>query len=383
MIIRLLQVFFSFLIFFSYSFIVNAHTNETNQAELQLLKDNKYQLILSIDILHFIKKQQEFSGDESELIYFLKGLSLLETKQLLSNVNQVLNSQSAFILNEDNAIDKDKKLVSPFTGLTIAEVRKRLHPSFTNSPMKIYSKGELPNTAKKLALEFPPLAGNVFLTITVPKKYWVLSGQQSHFFSIDGTHDALETSSASDLKLLNIARYIYQGFIHILPQGLDHILFVLALFLLATKTSTLLWQVSAFTLAHTITLALGIFGIFNLPSNIVEPLIALSIAFVAIENIFQQKLTKWRLPIVFVFGLLHGLGFASVLVDLGLPESEYVSSLISFNIGVELGQITVILIALLATRWIANKPEYRNYVVIPASMIISGIALFWFYERTF
>ncbi len=383
MIIRLLQVFFSFLIFFSYSFIVNAHTNETNQAELQLLKDNKYQLILSIDILHFIKKQQEFSGDESELIYFLKGLSLLETKQLLSNVNQVLNSQSAFILNEDNAIDKDKKLVSPFTGLTIAELRKRLHPSFTNSPMKIYSKGELPNTAKKLALEFPPLAGNVFLTITVPKKYWVLSGQQSHFFSIDGTHDALETSSASDLKLLNIARYIYQGFIHILPQGLDHILFVLALFLLATKTSTLLWQVSAFTLAHTITLALGIFGIFNLPSNIVEPLIALSIAFVAIENIFQQKLTKWRLPIVFVFGLLHGLGFASVLVDLGLPESEYVSSLISFNIGVELGQITVILIALLATRWIANKPEYRNYVVIPASMIISGIALFWFYERTF
>jgi len=383
MIIRLLQIFSIFLIFFSYSLVVNAHTNETNQAELQLLKDNKYQLIMSIDILHFIKKQQEFSGDESELIHFLKGLSLIETKQLLFNVNQVLNSQSAFILNEDNTINEDKKLVSPFSGLTVAELRKRLHPSFADSPIKLLSQGDLPIRVKKLALEFPPLAGNVFLTITIPKKYWVLSGQQSLFFSTDGSLSTLDTLSASDIKLLNIVRYVYQGFIHILPQGLDHILFVLALFLLATKTSTLLWQVSAFTLAHTITLALGIFGIFNLPSNIVEPLIALSIAFVAIENIFQQKLTKWRLPIIFAFGLLHGLGFASVLVDLGLPESEYVSSLISFNIGVELGQITVILMAILATRWVANKPEYRNYVVIPASVIISGIALFWFYERTF
>jgi len=186
-----------------------------------------------------------------------------------------------------------------------------------------------------------------------------------------------------ELKLLNITEYIYQGFVHILPQGLDHILFVLALFLLATKSSTLLWQVSAFTLAHTITLALGIFGVINLPSSIVEPLIALSIAYVAIENIVQQKLTKWRLPIIFVFGLLHGLGFASVLVELGLPESEYVSSLLSFNVGVEFGQITVIALALLATRWFMHKPWYRQYVVIPASAIISIIALYWFIERVF
>jgi len=377
MIIRLLQILSIFLIFFSFSFVVHAHTNETNQAELQLLKDNKYQLIMSIDILHFIKKQQKFSGDEPELIHFLKGLSLIETKQLLSNVGKILNSQSAFISGDE------KILVSPFSGLTVAELRKRLKPGLANSQIKLIAQGDLPITPKKLALEFPPITGNIFLTITVPKRYWVLEGEQSLYFSIDGSSVALETSSSSEVMLLNVARYIYQGFIHILPQGLDHILFVLALFLLATKTSTLLWQVSAFTLAHTITLALGIFGIFNLPSNIVEPLIALSIAFVAIENIFQQKLTKWRLPIIFVFGLLHGLGFASVLVELGLPENEYVSSLISFNIGVELGQITVILMAILATRWIANKPEYRNYVVIPASVIISGIALFWFYERTF
>ena len=112
-------------------------------------------------------------------------------------------------------------------------------------------------------------------------------------------------------------------------------------------------------------------------------MIALSIAYVAIENIYQQKLTKWRLPIIFVFGLLHGLGFASVLVELGLPESEYVSSLISFNIGVEFGQITVIALALLATHWFTKKSWYRQYIVIPTSALISVIAVYWFVERIF
>jgi hypothetical protein len=104
---------------------------------------------------------------------------------------------------------------------------------------------------------------------------------------------------------------------------------------------------------------------------------------VAIENIFYHKLTKWRLPIIFAFGLLHGLGFAAVLIELGLPKSEYVSSLISFNIGVEFGQITVIALALLATRWFAKKPQYRQYVVIPLSALIAVIAIYWFIERTF
>jgi hypothetical protein len=144
-----------------------------------------------------------------------------------------------------------------------------------------------------------------------------------------------------------------------------------------------MWQLRPSTHALTRTLALGIFAVINIPTSIVEPLIALSIVYVAIENILQQKLTKWRLPIIFAFGLLHGLGFASVLVELGLPESEYVSSLLSFNVGVELGQITVIILALLATRWFANKPWYRQYVVIPASAIISVVALYWFVERIF
>jgi hydrogenase/urease accessory protein HupE len=376
MIIRFFQTALALILLLS-PFLAIAHTNEANQAELQLLEDNKYQLIVSIDALHFIKSLQDFSGDEPELIYYLKGLSLVETKQLLSHVTQKLNEQTTFI------IDKEQVLVSPFSGLTISELRDRLHPSSSNKPIKLFSTGELPQAHQKVALTFPRLLGDVLLTVNSPNKSLVISGEQSHYFSIDGSNSVIRELSMMESKLLNIAEYIYQGFIHILPQGLDHILFVLALFLLATKTSTLLWQVSTFTLAHTITLALGIFGVINLPSSVVEPLIALSIAYVAIENIVQQKLTKWRLPIIFVFGLLHGLGFASVLVEFGLPESEYISSLISFNVGVEFGQITVIALALLATRWFSSKQWYRKYLVIPASAIISVIAIYWFIERVF
>ena len=332
---------------------------------------------MSIDALHFIKNLQNFSGDEPEFIYYLKSLSLAETKQLLSQVTQKLNEQTTFI------IDKEQVLVAPFSGLTISALRKRLHPSSSNQPIKLFSQGEFPQIYNKVALIFPPLLGDVLLIITNPQKSLVLSGEQSHYFSLDGSHSVIRELSMMELKLLNITEYIYQGFVHILPQGLDHILFVLALFLLGSKTSTLLWQISAFTLAHTITLALGIFGVINLPSSLVEPLIALSIAYVAIENIYQQKLTKWRLPIIFVFGLLHGLGFASVLVELGLPETEYVSSLISFNIGVEFGQITVIALALLATHWFTKKSWYRQYIVIPTSALISVIAVYWFVERIF
>jgi hypothetical protein len=376
MITRLLQTTFALLLLLSPA-LVNAHTNEANQAELKLLVDNNYQLSIDIDVLHVIKSHQKSSVDEADLINYLKNLSLIEIKQLLSKILQMINQQSAFIIDEENV------LVAPFSGLTVFELKAILGSDSPTKTIKLFSQGQLPQKSNNAALIFSPILGDVLLTVSYSEKSLVLSGQNSHQFSIDDIKGGVRKLSTAEIKLLNIVEYIYQGFVHILPQGLDHILFVLALFLLATKTSTLLWQVSAFTLAHTITLALGIFGIINLPSSIVEPLIALSIAYVAIENIFYHKLTKWRLPIIFAFGLLHGLGFAAVLVELGLPKSEYISSLISFNIGVEFGQITVIALALLATRWFAKKPQYRQYVVIPSSVLIAVIAIYWFIERTF
>jgi len=178
------------------------------------------------------------------------------------------------------------------------------------------------------------------------------------------------------------AQYTGLGFTHILPKGLDHILFVLGLFLLSTYWRPLLVQVTAFTLAHSITLALSIYGIFSLPPSIVEPLIALSIACVAIENILTTELHPWRPFVVFGFGLLHGMGFAGVLHEIGMPRSEFLVALVTFNVGVELGQLTVITLAfLLVGVWFKGKPWYRQRVVIPASALIAATGLYWTVER--
>ncbi|MEC7760359.1 MAG: HupE/UreJ family protein [Pseudomonadota bacterium] len=190
------------------------------------------------------------------------------------------------------------------------------------------------------------------------------------------------TGTAEISGLASFANYIWLGFTHILPKGLDHILFVLGLFFFSRQLRPLFYQVTSFTVAHTITLALATLGLVSVPSAIVEPLIALSIAYVAIENIFRPSLSRVRLIVVFAFGLLHGLGFASVLGEIGLSPGHFIASLIAFNIGVELGQIAIIATAFFAVAvWFGNRPWYRQRIVIPASVLIGLMGLWWAVER--
>lgn len=177
-------------------------------------------------------------------------------------------------------------------------------------------------------------------------------------------------------------RYLALGFTHIVPQGLDHILFVLGLFLLTGHARSILWQVSAFTVAHSITLGLSMYGLIAAPPSLVEPMIALSIAYVAIENLFLVELKAWRLLLVFAFGLLHGLGFAGALRELGLPRSEFLTALLAFNVGVEGGQLAVIAAAtvLIGWRW-SPRIWYRRRIVVPASALIAVTALYWTIAR--
>lgn len=179
-----------------------------------------------------------------------------------------------------------------------------------------------------------------------------------------------------------IISYIKIGFEHIVPRGTDHILFILGLFLLSTHMRPLLWQVTMFTVAHTITLGLAMNNIVELPASVVEPLIALSIAYVGVENVYAKALHKSRLILVFLFGLLHGLGFAGVLSDFGMPKGDFAEALISFNVGVELGQLAVISIAFLLLRfWFQDQDKYRKFVVVPGSVFISLVGSYWFLER--
>ncbi len=176
--------------------------------------------------------------------------------------------------------------------------------------------------------------------------------------------------------------FLKQGFLHILPLGLDHILFVISLFLLSTDIRNILMQASAFTVAHSITLGLAMYGVVDPPSHIIEPLIAISIMVVALENIFAPKMRTSRIGIVFMFGLVHGLGFAGALSELGLPQKHFLTTLLTFNIGVELGQVTVILLAyLLVGRWFSGKPFYRQRIVVPSSALIALVAAFWTVQR--
>jgi hypothetical protein len=178
-------------------------------------------------------------------------------------------------------------------------------------------------------------------------------------------------------RLEIVTQYVGLGYTHILPKGLDHILFVIGLFLLSARLAPVLWQVTAFTVAHSITLGLSIYGVVALPPFIVEPLIALSIAYVAVENLTTRELRPRRVLVVFLFGLLHGLGFAGVLRGLGLPRSEFLAALLSFNVGVELGQLSVIAGAAVMLWPSLRRPWYRRRVAIPLSIAIALVGVYW------
>lgn len=241
--------------------------------------------------------------------------------------------------------------------------------------------GAVPADATTFVMQLDPVYGDIMAALRAgregPIARRVVSwGDSSEPYFLSG-----EAESASLMSLSR--RYAYLGFTHIMPLGLDHILFVLGLFLLNTQLRPLLLQVTAFTVAHSLTLALAMYGWLSLPAGVVEPLIALSIAYVALENIATSRLTPWRPAIVFGFGLLHGLGFAGVLHDLGLPRSDFVAALIAFNIGVELGQLAVLALAFAVVGWLHKRIWYRHRVTIPASVCIAATGIYWSLQRIF
>lgn len=175
--------------------------------------------------------------------------------------------------------------------------------------------------------------------------------------------------------------FLKTGFAHIIPDGPDHVLFVLGLFLICRAFTSLIWQVTLFTVAHSMTMGLAMAGVLQLPSRPVEVLIALSIAFVAVENIFRKDLSRWRHMVVFASGLVHGLGFAHAFQEHTLPTQFVPVSLLGMSIGVEIGQVAVVSIAFLIFGNYWNRAWYRPTVVIPASFCLMIIGLWWAIER--
>ena len=202
-------------------------------------------------------------------------------------------------------------------------------------------------------------------------------------------------SAESVSRLTQFRQFLVQGVWHIWI-GFDHILFLLSLLLPVVLVRTndgwqgvgrlreagreVLWVVTSFTLAHSITLSLAALGFVSLPSRLVESAIALSVVLAAFNNIvplFDRR--RWL--VAFVFGLIHGFGFASVLAELGLPKDTLVLSLVGFNLGVEAGQLAIVAALLPVIFWLRNTAFYRRGVLLGGSLLIMLLALVWLAER--
>lgn len=260
-------------------------------------------------------------------------------------------------------------------------------PGYTKVPRTsvIYLEGEVARSIRSLTWYYPEAFGDNAVRVRQVDEHneqwhwsdwqWLRKDQSSKPFSLT---EVFTRAPVIDV----IKTYVVAGFEHIVPKGLDHILFILGIFLFSARLRPLLWQVTMFTVAHTITLGLSTRGVISLPGQIVEPLIALSIAYVGVENIFARTLRNSRLLLVFGFGLLHGMGFANVLQEFGMPDDAFYTALLSFNAGVELGQLAVISLAFLTVGlWFSRKVWYRQVVVMAGSAAIGVIGLYWTWDR--
>ena len=240
-------------------------------------------------------------------------------------------------------------------------------------------RGTMPAGAEQVVFRAPPRYKVVSLEVHLPSRaepYRIVLDPGETSLPIP-----LEGGSRAAMDQGVFLAYLKLGFTHIVPKGLDHILFVLGLFLLSVRWRPLLYQVTAFTVAHSVTLALSMQGVVSLPGRVVETVIALSICWVAVENIATSALKPWRVALVFCFGLLHGLGFAGVLSELGMPEGRFMAALLSFNLGVELGQVAVVLAAFATAGRFRHLAGYRKYVVVPCSGAIAVMGAWWAVTR--
>jgi hydrogenase/urease accessory protein HupE len=338
---------------------VHAHEIGTNRVSVVFENNGSYQIEVVTDAMALIDKLEASTGSRSP-----QDTSAANLQALLPSFDSQFRQRVKIAFDGAETRPEISYFVASGTGMGASSVAT------------IRLTGQAPAGAKHFTWTYSWTFASYAMTVRSvasrnPATQWLEGGQTSAPF-------ALAVPGLQIDRLATALRYLKLGFTHILPNGLDHMLFVLGIFFLSGRARSVLAQVSAFTVAHSITLGLSMYGLVNVSPRIVEPAIALSIAYVAIENIVLSELKSWRLALVFAFGLLHGMGFAGALKELGLPRSEFVRALVTFNLGVEAGQLAVIGAAFLLVGWTFSKQTwYRSRVVVPASAAIAGMAVYW------
>lgn len=367
-------------------FSAAAHIPVIAAATATIEPDGKYRLNLTFDVPPWVLDVPPMDATDDAMNAWLNG----PTNALAASLNA---AQSRFTKEFAMVTDKGAGGVDKIIFPSVADLEhyKKSVPIVQLPVMLPLSvKGKLPAGSRSVSFHFPAVMGIVAVTVNRPGQTLSTlvanAGETTPPIPIQldaAVAVATNAGPVAEPGRWRVARqYLTLGFEHILPEGTDHILFVLGLFLLSCRLKPLLWQVTAFTVAHSITLGLAMYGVFRLPSSLVEPLIAASITFVAVENICTPELKPWRPVVVFCLGLIHGLGFSSVLLSLGLPRQDFATALVAFNGGVELGQLAVITSAFLAIGWWRNRTWYRRAIVIPASAVIAATGIFWTVQRT-
>lgn len=352
-----------------------AHPAQFTTLQIEIDPSGHFQATLNVDILSYALEQTSAATTNEQLESVLNGPRVTLGK-LLSDSGDRFRREVVIRTDAGDVIPTSWQL--PDLAEVDAVLARKIQPAIL-MPGDISFSGTLPEDAHNISIRLPYVLGDTVQVYELPNG-------ESH----DEPVASGDYSSAIELKLAppgaasrltDFGRYVGVGFKHIVPEGLDHILFVLGLFLLSNRLVPLLWQVSAFTVAHSITLGLSIYGVIRLPSSITEPLIAASIVYIAVENICTGELKPWRPVVVFGFGLIHGLGFASAFAEVGLPRNNFLIGLVGFNVGVECGQLAVITAAFVVVGWFRHRPWYRRRIVIPASLAIAITAAIWTVQR--
>ena len=262
-------------------------------------------------------------------------------------------------------------------------VQEAINPELARTTI-LNLNADLPESTNYIKFSWDRKFGPLIIRQEAPKSKsdvglysaWLEPGSESGriFLNYEQTENKL-----TNFKI--VKDYILIGIQHIVPKGQDHILFIVGLFFFSSQFRSLLIQISVFTLAHSITLILGSLALIKVSNSIVEPLIALSIAWIGFENIFRPRIAISRITTIFFFGLLHGLGFASVLDSIGLSDTSFIFSLIGFNIGVEFGQIFILILLTISFSVVGSPAWYISKLRIPISGCIIAIGFYWFFQR--
>lgn len=349
----------------------HSHENQFAQAQITVKPDNSLQLQLSLSIENAILALDgQHNAEHSDEFTQLARLSPAALTELFLQRLDRFNNQLTVNLGNQQEVDLTlDELVIPPNGKPGEDRISTLH--FSSAPVDASALLSI-----SWSLPTGPLIARVDDTSTGELlSAYLEPGQSSSQFS-------LSAPSSSHSLFTLMGDYLIIGFNHIIPDGWDHIVFIVGLFLLSTAWRPLLVQASVFTLAHSLTLVLALMNVVSVSAALVEPLIALSIVVLAVENIRHSGLHPQRLLIIFAFGLLHGLGFAGSIGAIDYSGSHFLAALISFNIGIELGQLGVVALCMLTVGfWFGTRSWYHRIIRVPGSVIIGATGSIWFLQR--